>query len=575
MRCFRYTLVLTFLCGTLLQIVTPPDLFSQTSQDTLTIRVRDLADNSPIVNATVQLYTDEGILFDESVTGESGVVGISFSTSGVRNNVRYSTRLGSPYPNPFESHTTVPVTMVVSGHLTGTLYDLLGKRITTSEAILGAGNHSFDISLGSLPAGSYIFRLSTRNAEIGSVVLQHAGNGNGTKPAVSIVPGTGTAAPSAEKSAAMTFKLTVTHPDYDPYTNESLVVDGKTLELAQLRRKKVVVPIPQFGTEETRKFTVTADARSGLDIPRDLEFHPIRPNELWVVNRAFDGTVTYYNAGTPQQIADMREDVYGNHFMEEVSAIAFGADGFFGTAQETNNTYDNQAPGNNFMGPALWTSDTNIYDRVHQNDQLLGSHMDMLHESPYGMGIAHDHDNAYWYFDGYYGNIVYYDFQDDHGPGQDDHSDGIVRRYMQAYVSRIPGIPGHMILDKSSGWLYTCDPGGRRITRLNTETGVRFRDGNIDGSQMEYLEEYSQMENAEYEVFATENLQRPSGIELFNDMLFVTDNATGEIIVYDLDGKELNRLQTPAESIMGITIGPDEKIWYVDAESDQVVRLDP
>ena len=60
-----------------------------------------------------------------------------------------------------------------------------------------------------------------------------------------------------------------------------------------------------------------------------------------------------------------------------------------------------------------------------------GSHIDMLHESPLGMGIAHDSGNSYWYFDGYYGHLVYYDFKEDHDIGMDDHSDGVVRRYLR------------------------------------------------------------------------------------------------------------------------------------------------
>lgn len=59
------------------------------------------------------------------------------------------------------------------------------------------------------------------------------------------------------------------------------------------------------------------------------------------------------------------------------------------------------------------------------------------------------------------------------------------------------------------------------------------------------------------------------------DRLFVTDNATGEIIAYDLDGLELGRAPTGAQSIMGITIGPDGKLWFVDHGAKTVVRLDP
>ena len=97
--------------------------------------------------------------------------------------------------------------------------------------------------------------------------------------------------------------------------------------------------ISQFGPgfEEV----VIASSTDGLDEPRDLEFHPgiERSDELWIVNRADDSMVIIHETGTPDQNSEERLDAYRNHFMEEVSAIAFGAyddefDYQFGTAQE-------------------------------------------------------------------------------------------------------------------------------------------------------------------------------------------------------------------------------------------------
>jgi hypothetical protein len=58
-----------------------------------------------------------------------------------------------------------------------------------------------------------------------------------------------------------------------------------------------------------------------------------------------------------------------------------------------------------------------------------GSHLDMLHGSPFSMGIAHEVDNVFWVCDDWNKDIVRYDFVGDHGPGNDDHSDAIVNRY--------------------------------------------------------------------------------------------------------------------------------------------------
>ena len=62
-------------------------------------------------------------------------------------------------------------------------------------------------------------------------------------------------------------------------------------------------------------------------------------------------------------------------------------------------------------------------------------------------------------------------------------------------------------------------------------------------------------------------------------MVFIEGEAKiGEIVpvkitgamAYDLTGRELNRIDTPAEAIMGTTVGPDGNLWYVDAEKNQV-----
>ena len=123
------------------------------------------------------------------------------------------------------------------------------------------------------------------------------------------------------------------------------------------------------------------------------------------------------------------------------------------------------------MGPTLWPSSLAHYAVENQNNGngLLGSHIDMNHESPDGMGIAHDSGNAYWYFDGYYGELVYYDFQLDHDTGQDYHSDAIIHRYSEIELTRAGGIPGHMILDKQTGILYIADTGTNRILWVNTD----------------------------------------------------------------------------------------------------------
>jgi hypothetical protein len=336
--------------------------------------------------------------------------------------------------------------------------------------------------------------------------------------------------------------------------------------------------VPEFGQEQTRSLVVISSSEDQLDTPRDLAFQPDNPDLLWVVNRSNDGTVIYSKPGEADQSSELRIDRYAYHFMEEVSSIAFGDATFqnsmtFATCHESRNTYNDTRYPNDFMGPTLWPADLDIYGVVNQDNRLLGSHIDMNHQSPNCMGIAHQGENKYWVFDGHNGHIVYYDFNEDHGPGHDDHSDAVVRRYTEAAVSRVADVPSHMIIDKAAGLLYIADTGNSRVLTLDVNSGRQAR---MLRATNEPLAEFSEYRDANVEVFAEGNLKQPSGLSLKNGRLFVSDHETGDIIAFDIASKsELRRIKASEEGIMGITHGPQGKIWFVNGRLSQVVRIDP
>ncbi|MDC3247195.1 hypothetical protein OAU60_02175 [Euryarchaeota archaeon] len=343
--------------------------------------------------------------------------------------------------------------------------------------------------------------------------------------------------------------------------------------------------VPQFGFSFVE--VIISDISDNISSPTDLEFHPGRVNELWVANKATDSITIVHNTGLDNQTSETRLDVNRNHFLEEVSAISFGSyhpefDWQWGSAQESLNTYNGQGNPNYFMGPALWPSSLDHFAVENQNneDGLLGSHIDMLHESPYGVGIAHDYDNVYWYNDGYYGELVRYDFMMDHDTGGHNHSDGVVHRYSEIQLNHSYGTPGHMVLDKETDILYISDAGGDRVIWVNTDD-TTYQTENImnDSSRLETLSEYSRISGVEWGVLI-EGLNRPSGIALDGDQLFVSLNEDNSIVSYNLnsDGKsavEVAIINTSASSIMGIEIGPKGHLFYVDNARDEVVRVDP
>jgi len=218
---------------------------------------------------------------------------------------------------------------------------------------------------------------------------------------------------------------------------------------------------------------------------------------------------------------------------------------------------------------------------AQEENPELGSHIDMLHQSPLCMGIEHEQGNAYWVADGTAGHLVRYDFAVDHGPGWDDHSDGIVRRFPQAAVERVADVPSHLVLDDASGWLYAADTGRGRVIRLDVASGRMAQRLPL---RNEPLAEFSRWDDATVEVFAS-GLRRPSGIALVRDgdggegsggRLFVGDHATGEIVAFDLaSGDELGRLRTGARGLAGLEVGPDGRLYFVDLAADQLVRVDP
>ena len=316
-----------------------------------------------------------------------------------------------------------------------------------------------------------------------------------------------------------------------------------------------------------------------LDIPNDIS----RGNELWVINENsayFDftnggSTVTYYNYGTNSQWSDYRKDAYSAHFMHTASAIAFSGNGGFANTLDTQDANGN--PNGYFSGCTLWDSDTSTYARVNQSGPLLGSHWDMIHQSPYSVGIAGEGDNVYWLFDGYHNTIVKYDFNEphpDHEHGGENHYDGVVMRYDEIQVQRVPELSSHMEIDQETGWLYVCDTGNQRVIRLNTLSGEVGETLNPYG---ESLAGYFSMINAEFEVVITDSLFQPTGLDIYNERLLVADYFNGEIIIYKLENNSVDRLgkiQTGLQNeIMGIKVDNSGSIWIVCKNSHELYQL--
>ena len=334
------------------------------------------------------------------------------------------------------------------------------------------------------------------------------------------------------------------------------------------------VPILGDGSNSWNGLTVDLIAEwvDGLDEPRDLAFHSQRSNELWIVNRATNSSLIVLDAGTSGQTTVFRGDTSGSqHFLAQPSALAFASDGTWASIHEEDQLTQgaNGTPAD-FMGPTLWTSDLDVYDGGH------GGHIDMLHNSPNGMGIAWESDRTFWIFDGYHSSLTRYFFNDDHGPGGTYHGDGEIERHVEGAVSMCNDVPSHMEVDHATDLLYVADCGNNRIAVLDTTTGTQ---GSPYGPNYDGVGRQVAFEGTDLWTLVdgddVPGMERPSGLALHDGMLFISDNATSTIFAFDLNGNLLDQVDTGylEGALMGITFSDDGDLWFVHADWDEVYRV--
>lgn len=334
------------------------------------------------------------------------------------------------------------------------------------------------------------------------------------------------------------------------------------------------------------RFTISTIA-SYPDIinPVDLSFNSstFHPNELWVItgtNQAGEGIAIIRNPSKDNQTIDKRRDYAASHFMWRTMAIDFGENGTFGTAQN-GEPKENAVPQMDFMGPTLWASDTAIFARRNQGPfdqvkQRLASHLDMLHQSPFTMGIAHEKNNVYWVNDNMYNDICRYDFANPHEIGGTDHRDGIVRRYSEIVLQkREHNLPSHLVLDKSSSWLYYID--GNTIYRLNTQSGKVAKQLSVQSPRDERLSEYVEMKDAIYEPCISQGLKKPVGIDIFYSLLAISDREDGKIHLFRLNASQkptfIESVETGAKGIAGVEFDANGDIYFVDQIENVVKKV--
>jgi DNA-binding beta-propeller fold protein YncE len=391
-------------------------------------------------------------------------------------------------------------------------------------------------------------------------------------------------------------------------------------------RKDTIVP--EFG-ESGVTFTEWGTQRiDRLDEPIDLAFHPKFPCQLWVINKRNHSTSIFFNPGqTNHQHSEWRQDVNACHYAADQTSISFGLgiptdpcdphtglcprghkDGTFMTTSDDGNAYDwvgdtrtGRRYERGFQGVTLWPADLESY-AIRNNDVYpsnaaldpFGSHIHMVHETPYSMGSVWAGEGAKFFVwdagkDSIYGSVTLIDFVSDHGYGGYTHSQARIQRYLGLHIKYFAGIPGHMEL--VGDWLFIADPGNGRVVKLHTKSGTNIGDLKDKREWREPHAEYSAVSDATFLDFVAPNtgLLVPSGLAVSGERLFVGDHATSDIVVYSLFDHDVNangaepsariesmRVRTRALSLMGLAVDPTTRqIWFVDSERNSVSVVDP
>ncbi|MCU0453873.1 MAG: T9SS type A sorting domain-containing protein [Bacteroidetes bacterium] len=88
------------------------------------------------------------------------------SVSDLGLHVPVEVALSPAYPNPFNPSTTIRYSLPVSGRVALTVFDLLGRQVSSLvDAEQAAGHHQVNWSADGMPSGTYLCRLDVLTAD--------------------------------------------------------------------------------------------------------------------------------------------------------------------------------------------------------------------------------------------------------------------------------------------------------------------------------------------------------------------------------------------------------------------------
>ncbi len=123
----------------------------------------------------------------------------------------------------------------------------------------------------------------------------------------------------------------------------------------------------------------------------DLDFDPDHEGWLWAVGYGDDSTHLGQGIGTDAPTWKRYVDPAAMHFMHKPPALAMGGGQRWATCGDNDNSQNDPSgdgSANLFMGPAMFETDLAVFAK--RTPEGRGSHTDMLHNTPFCRGIAHE-----------------------------------------------------------------------------------------------------------------------------------------------------------------------------------------
>lgn len=326
-----------------------------------------------------------------------------------------------------------------------------------------------------------------------------------------------------------------------------------------------------IGDRSAASVTLTVVMTSPLNKPTGLAFNPKRPDELWITD-AGDDSFSVFNTATATAVS-LPDD--SDHFLDNPVSLSFTDHDTIATCQDSRDDRNGSQRADDHMGPSVFPASAGDMEATG----LSANHLDMVHHTPYCMGVVTTTGTEAWVFNGRHGSLDRYDFHEYHAPGDDDHSDSETWRYAQGQVKRVAEIPSHLAYDPQSKTLYIADTGNGRIGKLDVSAPpsnavLVTKKTSMDGPL--YRMEGATV--ADLVPATAGQVTRPSGIALRNGIVFVSDAANGRLSAFDAaTGELVNSLETalPDGAATAIAFGPDGKLYVADRLGNRVLRIDP